>query len=206
MLKTMKKYFLNTNVCVVVIVAALLCPIEASSQESRTWSDKTGNFSVKAVLNSQDAQSVRLTTTDGREITVPKSKLSQADLDFLNSKQPNSAKPSAAEAEKRLTESLAGPAIVSGATVPLDKFASEFNVNVFIDRRGLEAIGLTPNVPIDTSGASASLADQLDAVLSQYKLTWYRMRTELVITTQLAAKKHGGVALAYRIPIPRNDF
>ncbi|MCO8124097.1 SHD1 domain-containing protein [Stieleria sp. TO1_6] len=196
----------NVNVRVVVIAAALLSPSEAFSQESKTWSDKTGNFSVEAVLNSQDARSVRLTTTDGREITVLKSKLSQADLEFLDSKQPNMATPSAAEAEALLTETLAGPAIVSGADVALDKFASQINVNVFIDRRGFEEIGLAPSIPIDTSGAAASLADQLDAMLGQHKLTWYRMRTVLVITTADAAEDNAAVAIAYRIPIPKNDF
>jgi hypothetical protein len=51
--------------------------------EPRLWKDTTGQFQVRATLVEQTDSAVRLQTADGREITVPMNRLSQADQDYL---------------------------------------------------------------------------------------------------------------------------
>ncbi len=199
--------FLSTLVaCLSVLSISMLFPAEAQSQESRTWTDKTGGFSVSAVLDSEDVTSVRLTTADGRQITVPKSKLSEGDLNFLKSKQAAKSEPSASDVESLLTKTLAGSTVTGSANDTLQDFVSRLNVNVFVDLATLAEIGLSPNVPIDSSSQAKSLAEQLDAVLSNIELTWYRLRTVLVICTRDGAERRALDPMVYRIPIPRNDF
>jgi hypothetical protein len=48
--------------------------------------DKTGNFSIDAKLIEVKTDAVVLEKTDGKQITVTKSKLSDKDLEFLGSR------------------------------------------------------------------------------------------------------------------------
>jgi hypothetical protein len=59
---------------------------EMPSADFRTWKDKTGNFSIDAKLIEVKTDAVVLEKTDGKQITVPKSKLSDKDLEFLGSR------------------------------------------------------------------------------------------------------------------------
>jgi hypothetical protein len=59
---------------------------EMPSPEFRTWKDKTGNFSIDAKIIEVKTDAVVLEKTDGKQITVPKSKLSDKDLEFLRSR------------------------------------------------------------------------------------------------------------------------
>lgn len=52
---------------------------------TRIWRDQSGRFSVEASLLAQDEDKVVLRKKDGSIVTVPKSNLCQADLDFLGS-------------------------------------------------------------------------------------------------------------------------
>lgn len=54
--------------------------------EFRTWKDRSGNFSVDAKLVEVKADTVVLEKADGKQITVTKSKLSDADLQFLGNR------------------------------------------------------------------------------------------------------------------------
>lgn len=56
------------------------------SPDYRTWKDKTGNFSVDAKLIEVKTDAVVLEKIDGKQITVPKAKLSDKDLEFLSSR------------------------------------------------------------------------------------------------------------------------
>lgn len=52
--------------------------------QSRNWSDASGAFSIPAKLAWADKKEVKLTKSDGRTITVPLNKLSEADQKFVN--------------------------------------------------------------------------------------------------------------------------
>ena len=54
------------------------------SDENRNWVDNTGSFSCVARLVSVDGNSVLLAKPTGKMATVPLSRLSQADLEFVN--------------------------------------------------------------------------------------------------------------------------
>ena len=51
----------------------------------RKWTSADGQFSVQAELIRQSSAAVRLKKSDGSVITVPKSKLSAADREYLES-------------------------------------------------------------------------------------------------------------------------
>ena len=58
------------------------CPILFAA-ENRTWKDDTGLFSIEASLEQIDGNSVKLKKTDGTSITLPVSKLSEADRQYI---------------------------------------------------------------------------------------------------------------------------
>lgn len=70
----------------VTLAASCLLSPAGQAAEQRLWKDATGKFQIQAVLVEQTATSVRLQTTDGREISVPVQRLSQADQDYLKSR------------------------------------------------------------------------------------------------------------------------
>ncbi|MDO4587288.1 MAG: SHD1 domain-containing protein [Planctomycetia bacterium] len=55
-----------------------------SEDETRTWTDHSGRFSVEASLVSQDGKTVRLKKSNGKIVSLKKSQLSQSDQDYLN--------------------------------------------------------------------------------------------------------------------------
>ena len=60
--------------------------------EERTWTDSTGKFKVQATLAGFDNKTVRLKKKDGKPITIPIEKLSQADQEYVRSSAKQSAK------------------------------------------------------------------------------------------------------------------
>ncbi|MGO8748903.1 MAG: SHD1 domain-containing protein [Thermoguttaceae bacterium] len=73
----------------VILASIVLCcaPFDTFGQrsEQRLWKDTTGKFQIHAALIEQTASAVRLRTADGREVSVPIQRLSQADQDYLKS-------------------------------------------------------------------------------------------------------------------------
>lgn len=61
-------------------------PPAAEENRERIWTSRDGEFSVKAILLSQSEKSVVLKRKDGREVTVSKAILSDADRQYLLSK------------------------------------------------------------------------------------------------------------------------
>jgi hypothetical protein len=62
--------------------------------ETRVWTDNTGKFKVSAELVESKNGSVRLRQADGKIVTIPLARLSQADQEFLSgSKSPSSLTP-----------------------------------------------------------------------------------------------------------------
>lgn len=58
----------------------------APTVEARTWQDASGKFSIEAKFISYDGITVRLEKADGSQISVPSSKLSKADIEYLDSR------------------------------------------------------------------------------------------------------------------------
>jgi hypothetical protein len=192
----------------IAVGLVLLCQAVVRSQEARTWTDKTGGFSIEAVLTSQSKTVIGLKTADGRLIKVPKSKLSQSDLDHLRSLATTPTKPSApsaSAAERMLSARLEGAPVAVNPEETLAGFLGRIGVPFFVDRASLNKIGLDQDVPINSDSEASSLSDQLDALLASKELTWYRLRTVLVVTSRESAERNAMETLAYRIPIPRND-
>lgn len=57
---------------------------DAPQRKLRLWKDASGSFQVRARLLERVDDAVRLEKADGKEITVPLAKLSQADRDYLD--------------------------------------------------------------------------------------------------------------------------
>ena len=57
---------------------------EPTKNELREWTDSTGAYRIKATYEGQEGSNVKLRREDGKRITLPISKLSDADQDYLN--------------------------------------------------------------------------------------------------------------------------
>jgi hypothetical protein len=93
-----------------VLFAGLL--LTATPARAREWTDSTGKFKQQADLVDFDDQTAVLKKADGRLVAVPLDKLSQADRDFLNSK--DAAKAVEDEASDDRTWTLADDTTVKG--------------------------------------------------------------------------------------------
>lgn len=67
----------------IAVTFALCAPCAYALAQSRTWTDAMGKFSVEAVLVEIGSENVKLKNADGKIITVPVSRLSTADRQFL---------------------------------------------------------------------------------------------------------------------------
>jgi len=63
------------------------------AQEARTWRDSTGQFSVEAVLVDYDGDQVKLKKSDGRVVTLPLTRLSEADQQYVRERQKEADNP-----------------------------------------------------------------------------------------------------------------
>ncbi len=66
----------------------LLALVPTTLGDQRVWTDATGEFSVTAELVAVRAGAVVLRSADGKEITVPVDRLSQADQEFIKQSTP----------------------------------------------------------------------------------------------------------------------
>ena len=57
---------------------------EPTENELREWTDSTGAYRIKATYEGQEGSNVKLRREDGKRITLPISKLSDVDQDYLN--------------------------------------------------------------------------------------------------------------------------
>jgi hypothetical protein len=101
----------------------------------RTWTDNTGKFSIEATLEDVKDGQVTLKRTDGRKVTLPSERLSQADQDFLKDLQKAAAETNPFEPEQPAAEASpfkpeqptaapakpapAGPALTAGDWSPV---------------------------------------------------------------------------------------
>jgi mono/diheme cytochrome c family protein len=82
----------------------LILPLLAIG-EIRVWKSASGTYEIRAEMISADRESVKLTTEDGREISVVLAKLSDADRDYVAAQMDSSS--SARDDEKRLKQVVA---------------------------------------------------------------------------------------------------
>ena len=79
--------------CLMTTVIAVAQPVPKADAKSRTWKAAVGGYEVQAVLLDRTTDAVRLQKADGRIVTVPIDKLSQADQDFLKALPPKTEDP-----------------------------------------------------------------------------------------------------------------
>jgi len=142
------------------IVFILCCPLFLFAEEARTWQDDTGLFSIEATLEQIVGDAVRLKRADdGRVITLPISRLSEADRRYIASLAAQNpfegGAPSAAPLRRPLSAGLPGTGLpgagLPGAGVNVQQsttFPSFANLEVrAVDlSRTREAGGNVPNV------------------------------------------------------------
>lgn len=71
----------------IVILVVLGAAAASPDAEARLWTDSTGRYTLEATLVAFNEQSVVLQRADHELVAFPVEKLSQADRDFLNSKE-----------------------------------------------------------------------------------------------------------------------
>jgi hypothetical protein len=65
------------------IPVSVMAADDAAQHETRLWKDASGSFQVRARLLDKTGDTVRLQKADGKEVSVPLSKLSPADRDYV---------------------------------------------------------------------------------------------------------------------------
>jgi len=101
-------------------------------ETQRTWTDSTGVYKTEAVLVKKNASSVTLRKADGKEITLPLSKLSAADLEYLNkAATPANVKPA-----------NAGRMLSAAEITKLQALAKANNCSVELEDEKLVAVNL----------------------------------------------------------------
>jgi len=92
--------------------------LPAAAAKPRTWADSTGRFSVEATLADMKDGQVTLKRTDGRTVTLPVERLSQADQDFVKELQKAAAESNPFEptqpAAPAAKPAPAGPPLTAG--------------------------------------------------------------------------------------------
>ena len=74
----------NTVVCLDFIAILLCSSLFTNAEETRTWKDESGLFSIEASLETIDGDSVKLKRADnGTVINMPIARLSEADRQFI---------------------------------------------------------------------------------------------------------------------------
>lgn len=177
------------------VVAALGESVVAN--DFRLWRDNSGNFSVRAKLIAKSDDTVKLESEAGKTIDVPISRLSRADQQFLKN-LPNSS-PSASggtttggekstsspqNIQRQIQLALRGNPVQGQAEDNLTDFLARLPFSVYVDRQALNSAGVRSDQPIDSKPVGETLADQLQSVVSQLKLSWQVRQTVVVIGGQ----------------------
>ena len=194
----------------ILFLMALSCFSSAAlSQTQRTWSDSSGKFSVDAELVEQGDSFVVLKSDAGKMIRVEKARLSPADLDYLASLTSDAGNRqesiTAGDFEARLTKALESSCDVVPTALPLVDYLRRLSIPCYIDLPELQVAGIDANVSLGPNSEGSSLARQLDSILSDAGLQWYRLRTMLVVTSSHAAAGRME-PIVYRVKLRANDY
>lgn len=83
-------------------IAIIVTSSATLTAQRRTWTDSSGKFSVEAELEDAKQDSVVLKTAAGKSITIPISRLSKSDRDFLASLEAGGGKRTLQESGTRV--------------------------------------------------------------------------------------------------------
>jgi hypothetical protein len=110
--------------CAILLAITCLCVgarAVGQGNQPRLWKDASGKFEIRATLLEQTATNVKLRTDDGREITVPLTRLSPADHEHLKSLNTPTDNPFAGgtpvASRQPATSSAAGGSATKGGTL-----------------------------------------------------------------------------------------
>ena len=96
---------MKRHVIVICFLAVCFWPTPGvKGAELRTWTSKSGKFTVKAELLSFDQEVVSLRRANGKTITDPLAKLSKEDQEYVLDQPKPKAEPVAAREEKSIAE------------------------------------------------------------------------------------------------------
>lgn len=102
------------------LLAAVAAWAWVAEAPARTWSDRSGEFEVEAELVVSKGGIVRLRKTDGKVISVPLRRLSDADQEFLREQAKQAS-------EKTSAATPAGPNVPFHAVITIHGQTQEFN-------------------------------------------------------------------------------
>ena len=110
------------RVAALSILVCLLEFVALASAEQRTWTSADGKFSVEAELLEINGPAVKIKTAAGKEISLPLTKLSQKDRDYVlvEKKKRAATKPAGAAALKVAASLRASPGRVSPAPAMIE--------------------------------------------------------------------------------------
>ncbi len=183
---------------VFVALVSLLLVVGSEPCDARTWTDDSGVFTVEAELVEIVGDRVRLQRTNGKVITVPLEKLSDADRRYLRTldEPGRGGDGAAAEAQptggRAVRRALTRPTTLKFIDVPLsdvaDYLADLHGIDVVIDRPAIRKDGMNVEMPVTASVSDRPLAEALDQLLAQAGLAWLIHHDVLWITTPTAAE------------------
>lgn len=165
---------------------------DAVSQELiREWSDQSGKFKVRTKFESLDNDLVVLTRSDGKQIRVPKNRLSQADHEYLAKRSSKPAVPSAdvsSVKKEPLSKILEAPAEFTLTNQllreGLAQIAKQFSINVVLSTEGSrETSSVTPATRISYAPPRQSVGEALDTILRLLQLVWCNFDDVLLVTS-----------------------
>jgi SLA1 homology domain 1, SHD1 len=182
---------------------------------ARQWTDRSGSYSVEAELVNVEDGRVHLKKPDGKIVTVPQDRLSDADQRYLKSlskgsreKEPSpvSKKPASGVGQgpaknvllkagrSAIEQELAKRTRYAFHDVPLRGVLAHFEeanqIPIFLDQKSLHAIGLQADTPVTAQGEADSLEKALETLFKPLGLTWMIRDEVLFVTTPEYAQTH----------------
>ncbi|MBN2473284.1 MAG: hypothetical protein JXB62_01650 [Pirellulales bacterium] len=180
-----------------VLLAALLAT--PATAAVRRWTDKTGRFSVEAELIDHGMKEISLKKANGKTVRVPISELSRQDQLYLKNLRATVARKMQRQARVKgapfttVEEALTHPTKLALDNAPLGEMLAQIErhheIDVFLDRTALAAVGFSDAVRISANHADTPLAAALDATLGPAGLTWLVRNGVLLITTPEAESR-----------------
>jgi hypothetical protein len=207
---------LGMLIAAAVVAGPVSVVVAAAPGGVRTWTDHTGTHRIDAELVRVTDNEVDLKTIGGRTVTVPLSRLSAADREYVKSLQqpPAAAPPSGAGAKDKseiqygdvpILGELARPTQFEFVKTPLAdavrRLAEQHRLAVYVDRRALDRVGIRTDVRVTCRSQAGTLGDNLKQLLKPLGLAWDLRCGVLIITTPEQAESHLRV-MVYKVLQP----
>ncbi len=178
----------------VFVAAVMVGGFVVSIASGRTWTDRTGKFSVEGELVEVKAASVVLKTLDGRTIDVPIAKLSDEDRAFVLARKapakPIRWKTTPAAVEGELAKQTRYEFTQAPLAEILDELSQRHGIPVVVDSRSLADAGIGPRITITAKCLKTPLEEGITTMLGSVKLAWYLDDGVVTITAEKEAERH----------------